>query len=562
MDLQEYQSRNLPSVTENDDRYDKADYRMMPKEMKKNQEKICFLLIIAIGIIYFCAMIPANLTGAETPEMLEVFEVDEYAQYPHVIRMLTPGKSVYQSIRNFFIYLHYYYGFPFYFWSAVCLLPVRLFGGLNPENTRIIVCVLRQMLSVLPMILSAGLLTRTLTKFKNILLSVTLDILLLTMPAVIQNNFWWHPDSLTLLFLSLTFFFLDRDEMRCGKSFLFAAFACGAAIGTKYLGLYFALAIPAYLCCCRKAGTISIGQLFSKAGLFLLVMAAAVLFSDPLLLLPQERAEILGIMKQQTEMSGTGIFLQYKNEFFADGRLPDWLTQTYMRLPWLLLSLAALITGLFNKRSRTLSVVMLCYLLTACTVNLNTAASRLHYFLPILMPLASMLPLLAYAFPKDSRKYAEYCLCFLLLVQTGLNLPADRDLLNIQLNREENSGSIALYHTLESSVLPLPEVPPERMTRIYRDWKAYFPEQEGYAVKTDWELASFPLIEEWHPDLILLEKENIRAYSAEGVLDAAVNREKMAETSAFYSAAAEKAIPGYQFLLENGFGVVFRKELP
>ena len=532
-------------------------------EINQTQKKV-FTLLALLGVLYFCALIPFNLTGAETPEMLEVFEVDEYAQYPHVMRMLTPGDSLYQTGRNFFIYLHYFYGFPFYFWSALSILPLKLFPSVWPDNTRIIVCVLRQMISVLPMILSAGLLTWIVTKFKNILTAVLLDILLLTMPAVLQNDFWWHPDSLTLLFLSLTFFFLDRDQMRCGKNFLFGAFACGAAIGTKYLGLYFALAIPAYLLCCLIAETISFRQLLLKAALFLLVMAAAVLFSDPLLLLPQERAEILGIMKQQTELSGTGIFLQYQNLFWEEGHLPVWLTENYLRLPWIALALVSLIAGVVgkNQQLRTMSTVLLCYLVTACTVNLNAAASRLHYFLPIMLPLAVCLGSFPEILPEQYRRAGQTALFALLALQIGLNLKTDIPLAQIHLHREENSGSIALYNTLVSDYLPLPEVPPERMTRIYRDWKAYFPEQEGYAVLTDWELASFPLIEEWHPDLILLEKENIRAYSAEGVLEQAVNKEKMTDTAAFYTAAAEKTLPGYEFLTENSFGMVFRRELP
>ena len=147
-------------------------------EINQTQKKV-FTLLALLGVLYFCALIPFNLTGAETPEMLEVFEVDEYAQYPHVMRMLTPGDSLYQTGRNFFIYLHYFYGFPFYFWSALSILPLKLFPSVWPDNTRIIVCVLRQMISVLPMILSAGLLTWIVTKFKNILTAVLLDILLL-----------------------------------------------------------------------------------------------------------------------------------------------------------------------------------------------------------------------------------------------------------------------------------------------------------------------------------------------------------------------------------------------
>ena len=62
--------------------------------------------------------------------------------------------------------------------------------------------------------------------------------------------------------------------------------------------------------------------------------------------------------------------------------------------------------------------------------------------------------------------------------------------------------------------------------------------------------------------MILLEKENIRAYSSDSVMDNAVNTERMRVAAAFYSAAAGKELPGYAFLFENEFGVVFRKELP
>ena len=153
-------------------------------------------------------------------------------------------------------------------------------------------------------------------------------------------------------------------------------------------------------------------------------------------------------------------------------------------------------------------------------------------------------------------------LCLIMAVQIGINLKTDTGLLETQLHREETSGSIDLYKTLESEYLPLPEVPAERMTRVFRDWKAYFPDREGYAVETDWKLGSLAFIEEWHPDLILLEKENIRAYSSDSVLENAVNTDRMRDAVEFYSAAAGKQLPGYDFLFENDFGVVFRKEMP
>lgn len=526
-----------------------------------NQDrKRTLLILVIIGILYFCALIPANLTGAETADMLDVFEVDEYAQYPHLIRMLTPGDSLYQTLRNFFIYLHYFYGYPFYFWSAVFALPLKLIPGVFPENTRVIVCLLRQCISVLPVILSAGLLVWITTRFRRTAIAVLLDVLILTMPAVLQNGFWWHPDSLTLFFLTLTFFFLDRDRLRCGRNFLLAAAACGAAIGTKYLGLYFCLAVPAYLICARVHGSVSTKRMFAAAGLFLALTALFILVSDPLLLLPQERAEIIGIMKKQTELSGTGIFLRYDSAFLEDGHIPAWLTENYLRLPMLLLALAGLIRCLIraDAQVRAMAVVTLVYLVTACTVNLNTAARRLHYFLPILLPLSVWL---SFGLPREKKRrpVLETLLCLCVLFQIGVNVKSDLALYRTQLTREENSASIALYHELEDEYLPLPEVPAERVTRVYRDWKAYFPEQDGYAVRTEWELADQALIDDWHPDLILLDKENIRVYSTDSAVENAVNPDRMTGIASFYASAAKNAIPGYSLLCENSFGMVFRR---
>ncbi len=525
------------------------------------EQKRTLLILVIIGVLYFCALIPANLTGAETADMLEVFEVDEYAQYPHLIRMLTPGDSLYQTLRNFFIYLHYYYGYPFYFWSAIFVLPLKLIPGVFPGNTRVIVCVLRQCISVLPVILSAGLLVWITTRFKRTVTAVLLDVLILTMPAVLQNDFWWHPDSLSLFFLTLTFFFLDRDRLRCGRDFLFAAAGCGAAIGTKYLGLYFCLAVPAYLICARVHGSISTKRMFAAAGLFLAVMALFILVSDPLLLLPQERAEIIATMKTQTELSGVGIFLRYDSAFLEDGRIPAWLTENYLRLPMLILAIAGVIRCIIRADAevRTMAIVTAVYIVTACTVNLNTAAKRLHYFLPILLPLSVWL---SFGLPREERRrrVLEALLCLCVAVQIGVNVKTDIGLYQTQLTREEDSASIALYQTLEDEYLPLPEVPTERMTRVYRDWKAYFPEQEGYAVKVEWELADQSLIDEWHPDLILLDKENIRAYGTASAVENAVNPVRMAGIASFYASAAEKSIPGYRFLCENSFGMVFKKD--
>jgi len=55
--------------------------------------------LTGISLLIFVLFIPVNLKGAQDVEMLRAFEIDEYALYPHVIHMLTPGESLYQTLR-------------------------------------------------------------------------------------------------------------------------------------------------------------------------------------------------------------------------------------------------------------------------------------------------------------------------------------------------------------------------------------------------------------------------------------------------------------------------------
>ena len=98
--------------------------------------------------------------------MTYVFNSDEPAQYPAIIRMLTPAPSSPQSLYRFFAYQIYFYGFPYYFYSAVpVLLPLKLIFGLG--NLQLNMLVLRQFVSVLPMIAAIMLLVYLQTKFES-----------------------------------------------------------------------------------------------------------------------------------------------------------------------------------------------------------------------------------------------------------------------------------------------------------------------------------------------------------------------------------------------------------
>jgi len=60
--------------------------------------------LFIIALIYFGLMLFPNLTGAQDWNMLSIFEKDEFAQYKHVLRMLTPGDTIFETLRRFVVY--------------------------------------------------------------------------------------------------------------------------------------------------------------------------------------------------------------------------------------------------------------------------------------------------------------------------------------------------------------------------------------------------------------------------------------------------------------------------
>ena len=537
--------------------------------MEKNQRITCGFIIL-IGLVYFCLLIPANLTGAADPEMLSVFEVDEYAQYPHVIQMLTPGDTLYHSIRNFFIYQHYFYGFPFYFLSAISVFPLKLLSPNWPENTRLIVCWLRMTINVLPMIFAIGIFTWLITRFKNRLISLSLFVFLLTIPAVLLNNFWWHPDSLSLFFISLVFLFLDLDEFRFGKYFSLAAAACGYTVGIKYQGLYFALAIPLLLIYAILRKRLSWKKAIKKAIIFVVIMMVFFIFSNPLLLLPQERAEIIRTQQIQFEQTGVGIFTIHSNALRNSLLLPSDIRKYYAETWFFILAIIGLLMGFKGEeKQRIQSLLFLSYLMVAFYITAYAATNRLHYFLPVAVPLLGFIadfyfigkrdfPAINLKFGTNIRKVMYGILTLLIAFQFSLNIRLDHSLYRDQLSRETESSSIALYHQIENEIIPvLKSKVNNRMIRVFRDWKVYFPDQEGFAVQMDWNMATLDKINEWQPDLIILEEENLKEFSDPTIIDHAVNPEEMKLIHSFYQQAASDQIPGYDRIMQNSFGSVY-----
>ncbi|HAL17290.1 MAG TPA: hypothetical protein DCP32_11255 [Anaerolineaceae bacterium] len=199
-------------------------------------QKRNFFLLLALSILVLIIFSLPNSRASANIQMVQVFEPDEAVPMPYLLRMIAPVDTVEQALRHFVFYEYYYYGFPHFAYSAILLLPLKWLGKLNDTPT--VMLMLRQGSSVLLMLAGILLLVYLQDRFKTYR-SFVLFILLISIPAVVHNNFWWHPDGMVVLLAALILFFLQRDDLRLGKNFLFAAVLCGVLTAAKTIGAYF-----------------------------------------------------------------------------------------------------------------------------------------------------------------------------------------------------------------------------------------------------------------------------------------------------------------------------------
>ncbi len=356
------------------------------------QRRILFVLA-GIGLVYFCLFLYPNSYGARSDAILLNASSDEYVTYPNVLRILTPGKTFNETRANLFLYEDYHYGYPFYAASALVLLPARLiFGNEFTQHMQLNMLLLRQFISLLPMILAAGILVYLQTRFMSLWKSVALFLLLLTVRGVVRNHiWWWHPDALAVLLVVLTLFFLDRDRLRFGRNFYLAAIACGLSIAIKLLGFFFFLTIPAYLLFGLLQKRIQLPKAALAGGLFVVVMLSTAVFSNPFLFSTQQRERMLQIQAQKSEELSQG----YQHDdplYYSKG--PQWWTSTLEKWyapPLVLFFLVgSLLLGSLRGKNQLLNRLMLTWVVPYSIYLLYFVAVKPdHYWLPVMLPLFS-----------------------------------------------------------------------------------------------------------------------------------------------------------------------------
>lgn len=189
---------------------------------KANIWVIICLAIITVGV--FIVFIFPNKAGSVDEAMVNIFQPDEYATWTVVDRMTFPKPDRPSFLQHYFLYNFYHYGFPYF---SISSIPVFFARWINQiDNMSFIMACLRQFVNVLPSLIAILILVYIQDQFKSYK-SILLYILLISVPAVVKNNMWWHPDGLALLFSVLVLFFLWKDEQKFGKHFYIAAIFAG-----------------------------------------------------------------------------------------------------------------------------------------------------------------------------------------------------------------------------------------------------------------------------------------------------------------------------------------------
>ncbi|MFT3893065.1 MAG: hypothetical protein QM730_15660 [Anaerolineales bacterium] len=525
-----------------------------------------FLILLLISIAYFITFLPINAQGAKDQYMISVFEPDEFAQYPHPIRMLDqPASSLKGSIYQFIAYQHYYYGYPFYLFSAVAaLLPLKLLGL---DTTQNMLLLYRQLVSILPMIAALLLLVYVQTKFRSYFRPILLYLFLLTIPVVFQNNTWWHPDSLVFFFVTLTFYFLDADNLSFRRNFYLAAIACGLAVATKLIGLFFVFAIPTYILVGWQRGKLALKGTLKPALGFVTLMVFTFVIANPFLLFRAERDAAWKIQQSQAEAVSEGFVLSYNK---GPATWLPVLTEKYGGSLFLVLTALSLGSGVVNKDKRLINLLILTWALPfAFYLLFFSALKSEHYFLPVLLPIFSALPFVFdKLFPQhlwfireNAWKLGAFALVsIIVLAQVFYNIKFDARVYSAGIRKEADSPSLQFFRQLDSEYLS--KIILNRETVIYRDVRMYVADRPAWKVKHRWGTTDYAYIERTNPDVIVLWKQRLYDYTNEGALERALDSQAVGDAVRFYQDALDHQVQGYQLVYENDFGMAFvRAEL-
>jgi hypothetical protein len=351
-----------------------------------------FLVLAAIGLVYFCLFIPANSQGWNGPAKDFYSGVDDHIQYPIAVSTLTRGDDFNSTVYHFMINESDVYGHQYVSLEALILLPSRIILGEDfGENVQLNLFLLRQFISVLFTTLSMFVMVYIINRFRNLWESVGMFVFLLTIPGIILfNSRFLHPDALILFLIVLTIYFLQRDNYTYKRDFFFAAITCSLAAVIKLWGFFFVFPVAFYLLYGLITKRLSWkSTLLSGLG-FISVMIAAALVTNPGLLVPAvSRQMVQGIMGQianrtvgYDDPTNSGVYVK---------DFPTWMKYFeiyYLQEYYFFFCFAALaLCSFLGKRKLTAHILLTwCVPLAVFLINF-IAAKSFWWMMELLIPL-------------------------------------------------------------------------------------------------------------------------------------------------------------------------------
>ncbi|MEW6650153.1 MAG: hypothetical protein AB1453_08185 [Chloroflexota bacterium] len=515
--------------------------------------KLPILTCLIVAGIAFGLTTITNSKASENLAMVQMFEPDEAVVLPYALAMIEPAESLEAAARQFVFYGFYHYGFPYFGYSALVLLPIQWTGQIG--NIPLVMLALRQMVSALPMLLALLLLVYLGDGFKTYR-SPLLLLALLSVPAVMRNSFWWHPDGLVTLLMVAAIFFLWRDRLRLGGNFLLSAVLIGIASALKLAGLFFFLAVGLVILSALVEKKAAISRAVAMGMAYLAVMAGSFVLANPFLLSEWARTEYIYTFNKQVSLVREGYEVFYQRGIQAAFPI---LREYYGAGIILIPALYAAVSGLFDPQRRLLNGIILANFIPL-TINIFFVTHfKFQYWLPAVLPLIACVALLlpekpAHLLKNVCARAVSLAMSAIALVQVIVLLGQAAALWSERTARAENNERLQFYDRVVEQLSPWQQQP----LKVYYDYRLYFPGTPFWQGQTTFDLLTYEWAREADFDVLLLLQQRIRDYlhpDAQGI-----DAEQFARNQEFYRDADRGALAGYVLLYRDSTGLIFVRE--
>jgi hypothetical protein len=146
----------------------------------------------------------------------------------------------------------------------------------------------------------------------------------------------------------------------------------------------------------------------------------------------------------------------------------------------------------------------------------------------------------------------------LIAVQFVLFLFQNVQIYSSYLQREQQSPSLAFFNTLWHDYLH--DLHSDTSMHVLHEPQVYFPQHEDFSVHMSWEPVTFSYLNDINPHLLLLDKSTVATYTEEGMLEQAVDPQRMIAFIEFYQAVEEENLDDYVLFFQDDYGVAFARQ--